>query len=162
MGRWARTPAAGNPFPRNAVQEFRIITNNFKAEYQKSSSAIITAATKSGSNIWTGNIFSVYQNQGLVALDSIQRRDKANPDMTFTEPDYSRVLAGGTIGGPVIRDRLFLFAAYEGNFQNRQGVTRLLGRSRDLARRRAGVRRRAGRHRAVPLAPGLRQAHLQR
>jgi hypothetical protein len=117
----------GNPFPRNAVQEFRIITNNFKAEYQKSSSAIITAATKSGSNIWTGNLFTSYQNQGLVALDSIQRRDKANPDITFTEPDYSRVLAGGTIGGPLIRDRLFLFAAYEGNFQNRQAVTRLLG-----------------------------------
>jgi len=117
----------GNPFPRNAVQEFRIITNNFKAEYQKSSSAIITAATKSGSNIWTGSLFTSYQNQGLVALDSIQRRDQANPDITFTEPDYSRVLAGGSVGGPLIRDRLFLFAAYEGNFQNRQGVTRLLG-----------------------------------
>jgi len=38
----------GNPFPRNAIQEFRIITNNFKAEYQKASSAIITAVTKSG------------------------------------------------------------------------------------------------------------------
>ena len=117
----------GNPFPRNAVQEFRIITNNFKAEYQKSSSAIITAATKSGSNIWTGSVFSAYQNRGLVALDSIQRRDQANPDITFTEPEYSRVLAGGSIGGPLIRDRLFLFAAYEGNFQNRQGVTRLNG-----------------------------------
>jgi hypothetical protein len=117
----------GNPFPRNAVQEFRIITNNFKAEYQKSSSAIITAATKSGSNIWTGSLFTSYQNQELVALDSIQRRDQADTNLTFTEPDYSRVLAGGSIGGPLIRDRLFLFAAYEGNFQNRQGVTRLLG-----------------------------------
>jgi hypothetical protein len=117
----------GNPFPRNAVQEFRIITNNFKAEYQKSSSAIITAATRSGGNIWTGSLFTSYQNQGLVALDSIQRRDQADTNLTFTEPDYSRVLAGGNIGGPLIQDRLFLFAAYEGNFQNRQGVTRLNG-----------------------------------
>jgi hypothetical protein len=117
----------GNPFPRNAVQEYRILTNGFKAEYQKSSSAIITAVTKSGTNLWSGSLFTSYQNQALVALDSIQRRDKANPAISFTEPDYSRVLGGGTIGGPLIRDKLFLFAAYEGNFQNRQGVTRLNG-----------------------------------
>src|SRR6184192_4472240 len=63
----------GNPFPRNAVQEFRIITQNFKAEYQKASSAIITATTKSGTNEWTGNVLYGYQNKGLVALDTFQR-----------------------------------------------------------------------------------------
>ncbi|HMI56571.1 MAG TPA: carboxypeptidase-like regulatory domain-containing protein, partial [Gemmatimonadaceae bacterium] len=47
----------GNPFPRNAVQEFRVITNNFKAEYQKASSAILTAVTKSGGNTWEGSTF---------------------------------------------------------------------------------------------------------
>lgn len=117
----------GNPFPRNAVQEFRIITNNFKAEYQKASSAIITAATRSGGNEWQGSLFTAYQNKGLVALDSLQRRDQANPDITFTEPEYSRVLAGGSVGGPLVRDRVFFFGSYEGNFQNRQGVTRLDG-----------------------------------
>jgi hypothetical protein len=117
----------GNPFPRNAVQEFRIITNNFKAEYQKASSAIITAATRSGGNEWEGSLFTAYQNKGLVALDSLQRRDQANPAITFTEPEYSRVLAGGSVGGPLVRDRVFLFGSYEGNFQNRQGVTRLSG-----------------------------------
>src|SRR4051812_9742220 len=40
----------GNPFPRNAVQEYRVIAQNFKAEYQKASSAVITATTKSGGN----------------------------------------------------------------------------------------------------------------
>jgi len=117
----------GNPFPRNAVQEFRIITNNFKAEYQKSSSAIITAVTKSGGNEWGGSVFGGWQNKSLVALDTFQRRDKAADPSGFTEPDYSRVLLGGNVGGPLIRDRLFLFAAYEGNFQNRQGVTRFGG-----------------------------------
>ncbi|HEY0779874.1 MAG TPA: carboxypeptidase-like regulatory domain-containing protein, partial [Gemmatirosa sp.] len=58
----------GNPFPRNAVQEFRIITNNFRAEYQKASSAIITAVTKSGTNTWQGNAFTELQNQSFVAL----------------------------------------------------------------------------------------------
>jgi hypothetical protein len=117
----------GNPFPRNAVQEFRIITNNFKAEYQKASSAIITAVTRSGGNVWSGSLFTSYQNKGLVALDSLQRRDKANPAITFSEPDYSRVLAGGSVGGPLMHDKLFFFGSYEGNFQNRQGVTRLNG-----------------------------------
>src|SRR5688500_10907695 len=47
----------GNPFPRNAVQEFRILTQNYKAEYQKASSAIITATTKSGGERWAGTAF---------------------------------------------------------------------------------------------------------
>jgi TonB dependent receptor len=117
----------GNPFPRNAVQEFRIITNNFKAEYQKASSAIITAATKSGGNRWEGSVFTAYQNKGLVALDTFQRKDQATNPGTFEEPDYSRVLTGISAGGPLVRDKLFFFGAYEGNYQNRQGVTRFKG-----------------------------------
>jgi hypothetical protein len=60
----------GNPFPRNAIQEYRIITQNFKAEYQKASSAIITATTKSGSNTWTGNAVIGYQHRGLSSIAS--------------------------------------------------------------------------------------------
>src|SRR5437660_1783900 len=62
----------GNPFPRNAIQEYRVITQNFKAEYQKASSAIITATTRSGGNTWSGNAFIGYQNKDLVALDTFQ------------------------------------------------------------------------------------------
>ena len=117
----------GNPFPRNAVQEFRIVTNNYKAEYQKASSAIITAATKSGGNVWTGSVFTAYQNKALVALDTFQRADKEASPSTFEEPDYSRVLSGLSVGGPIVRDKVFFFGAYEGNYQNRQGVTRFQG-----------------------------------
>jgi hypothetical protein len=119
----------GNPFPRNAVQEFRIVTNNYKAEYQKASSAIITAATKSGGNVWTGSVFTAYQNKGLVALDTFQLEDKHDTLRTtpFEEPDYSRVLSGLSVGGPVVHDKLFFFGSYEGNYQNRQGVTRFQG-----------------------------------
>jgi hypothetical protein len=104
----------GNPFPRNAIQEYRVITQNFKAEYQQASSAIITATTRSGTNTWTGDAFFNYQNQGLVALDTFQR---ATPN--FTKPDYSRYLGGADIGGPLIRNKLFFFGSYEGNYQNR-------------------------------------------
>ncbi|MGH7615036.1 MAG: TonB-dependent receptor [Gemmatimonadales bacterium] len=109
----------GNPFPRNAVQEFRILTQNYKAEYQKSSSAIITATTKSGGNVWSGNAFFSYQNEGFVALDTFARADKATNPTTFREPDYGRSLIGLSAGGPLIKDRLRFFGSFEGNYQNR-------------------------------------------
>lgn len=107
----------GNPFPRNAIQEFRIITNNFKAEYQKASSAIITAVTKSGGNTWTGSLFTELQNEHFVALDTFQRAADSR------QPDYSRYLFGASAGGPLVRDKLFFFGSYEANFQDRQGRT---------------------------------------
>src|SRR6058998_557726 len=111
----------GNPFPRNAVQEFRVITQNYKAEYQKASSAIITASTKSGSNQWTGSSFFYYQSKDLVALDTFQLAQAKN-NVTFKKPDYSRYQVGLNGGGPLIRDKLFVFAAYEGNYQNRSNT----------------------------------------
>jgi len=109
----------GNPFPRNAIQEYRVISQNFKAEYQKASSAIITATTKSGGNVWSGNALVGYQNASMVALDSFQIKDKnANPT-TFTKPPYNRTLSAFSIGGPIIQDKLHFFGSYEGNFQNR-------------------------------------------
>ncbi len=109
----------GNPFPRNSIQEYRVISQNFKAEYQKSSSSLITATTKSGGNTWEGNAFFTFQGRGLVALDTFQLADEAaNPD-TFEAPAYQRYLGGASIGGPIIRDRLHFFGSYEGNYQNR-------------------------------------------
>jgi len=116
----------GNPFPRNAVQEYRVLTNNFKAEYQKASSAIITAATKSGTNTWQGSAFTEFQQEGFVALDTFARATAAG-DPTFQKPNYSRYLTGLSIGGPIVRDKVFVFGSYEGNYQNRDGVTRFTG-----------------------------------
>jgi outer membrane receptor protein involved in Fe transport len=111
----------GNPFPRNAIQEFRIITNNFKAEYQKASSAIITAVTKSGTNEWHGGFFTELQNKSLVAQDSFARAD------SVAKPDYSRYLVGANLGGPIVPDKLFFFGSYEGDYQNRTGLTQFGG-----------------------------------
>jgi len=118
----------GNPFPRNAIQEYRVLTQNFKAEYQKASSAIITATTKSGGNVWSGNVLFTYQTKDLVALDTFQIKDKNVADSiarvkgqpsTFLKPDYTRSIPAFSIGGPIQRDRLFFFGSYEGNYQNR-------------------------------------------
>jgi hypothetical protein len=118
----------GNPFPQNAIKEYRVITQNFKAEYQKASSAVITATTKSGTNEWTGNVLVAYQNASMVQLDSFQRRDQRIADSvaarnltpsTFSKPPYNRTLTAFSIGGPIIRDKLHFFGSYEGNIQNR-------------------------------------------
>ncbi len=114
----------GNPFPRNAIQEYRIISQNFKAEYQKASSAIISATTRSGGNTWSGNAFFGYQNKGLVALDTFQLA-RQRTDTSFREPDFTRTLVGLSAGGPIQRDKLFFFGSYEGNYQDRSNLVDL-------------------------------------
>src|SRR6266566_5625685 len=107
----------GNPFPLNAIQEFRVITQNYKAEYQKASSGIITATTKSGGNQWQGSAFFYGQGKDLIGTDSLPCVRPAC--VPFAKPEYSRYQVGATFGGPLVRDRLFLFGSYEGNYQNR-------------------------------------------
>ena len=108
----------GNPFPLNAVREFRVITQNYKAEYQKASSAVITATTQSGTNEWHGNAFFYGMGEGLQARDPF-----SNP--SAAKPDFKRTLLGVAVGGPLIRDRLHVFASYEGNYQDRFSVVAL-------------------------------------
>jgi len=109
----------GNPFARNAVQEYRIIAQNFKAEYQKASSAVIIATTKSGGNTWSGNALVGYQNAGMISLDTLQKKDRAAAPTTFKKPDYTRTLSAFSIGGPIVKDKIHVFGSYEGNIQNR-------------------------------------------
>ena len=55
----------------------------------------------------------------MVALDSFQRRDKANNPSGFREPDYKRRLAAVSVGGPIVKDKMHFFGSYEGNYQDR-------------------------------------------
>jgi len=102
----------GNPFPQNAVREFRVVTQNFKAEYEHASSAIITARTRSGTNEFDVDGFAYYQNKSLVARDDFA---------TAGEPkaEFKRLQYGLSFGGPIIRDKMHFFVAYEGNDQDR-------------------------------------------
>src|SRR5438094_4293304 len=109
----------GNPFPLNAVQEFRVITENYKAEYQKASSGIITATTKSGGSQWEGSAFFYGQGKGLIGTDSLPCIPGSSPCTPQPKPEYKRYQAGASLGGPIVRDRLFFFGAYEGNYQDR-------------------------------------------
>ena len=116
-GTAGQNTSRGNPFPRSAVQEYRVLTQNYKAEYQKASSAIITATTKSGGPTWEGSAFYEAMNEKWVALDSFQRRDRnANP--SFRKPDFSRYQYGISGGGP-LTDQVRFFGALELGRQDR-------------------------------------------
>lgn len=107
----------GNPFPQNAVQEFRVLTQNFKAEYQKAASAIISATTRTGGNEWEGSLFgnAIGHGEYFTARDPISVRENR------PRPDFRRIQGGGSLGGPIQRDRLFFFGTYELNSQNSPG-----------------------------------------
>lgn len=108
----------GNPFPQNAVQEFKVLTQNYSAEFQKSSSAVITAVTKSGTNDFSGDVFAFFQDNELV---------DDHPLSGAEQPFFERLQTGLSLGGPIQRDRMHFFVSYEGNDQDREEIVRLGG-----------------------------------
>jgi outer membrane receptor protein involved in Fe transport len=103
----------GNPFGQLAVQEFRVLTQNYKAEYEQAGAAIITAVTKSGTNEFHGEVFGQYTGKSLAEKAYLDKL-RGNPEPPFTRKQY-----GISLGGPIIKDKLFFFGAYEGNDQDR-------------------------------------------
>ena len=96
--------------PLEAVQEFQISTQRFSAENGRSQGAAINMITKSGSNNYHGSVFGYFRNSALDTNEKV-----ANGDGTSTpqHPDYSRQFFGGSIGGPLKKDKLFGFWAME-------------------------------------------------
>ena len=114
----------GNPFPQLAVQEFKVDTQNFKAEYENSGSAIITAVTKTGGTDFHGDAFVQYQPKEFIAKPFFDRGN-GNP-----KPDYKRWQYGVDVGGPIIAEKLHFFAAFEGTKQTLPATTILLDPTR--------------------------------
>lgn len=95
---------------QDQVQEFQIITNNFSAQYGRNLGAVVNIVTKGGSNSFHGTAFEYFRDRrNLDTLDNIERAGGQ------TEPfrALSNVF-GGTVGGPIVKNRAFFFASYEG------------------------------------------------
>jgi len=109
----------GNPFPQAAIQEFRVVSQNFKAEYEQASSAIITAVTRSGTNEFHGEVFGTYRDESMVTQDVFaDRRNEEKADLTVKQ-------YGAALGGPIIQDRLHFFGSYEHKEENRAATVNL-------------------------------------
>jgi len=101
--------------PPDAIQEFKILTHSYGAEYGRNAGSVVNVVTKSGTNKLHGGAWEFNRD------DSLQARNffaAASP--TLKQNQY-----GGDLGGPIRKNRLFLFGYYEG-FNNRQGETSTL------------------------------------
>src|SRR5262249_23822688 len=96
----------GNPFPQLAIGEYKVITSNYKAEYDQISSAAVTAETKSGGNEFHGEVFGTYTDQDWRAKTPAEI--KAGVQTPSFEKEY-----GFAIGGPIIQDAMHFFLSYE-------------------------------------------------
>ena len=95
----------------DSIAEFRVLTNNFDAEYGNYAGGVVNVITKSGSNQLHGDVFEFLRNTDLDA------RNFFSPDRSF----YRQNQFGGTVGGPVKKDQVFYFADYQGTRQS-QGI----------------------------------------
>ncbi len=96
----------------DAIDEFRVLTNTFDAEYGRNSGSVVNVVTKSGTNAVHGDVYEFFRNKVL--------NTKGFFDSTV--PDYKQNQFGGTLGGPIKKDKTFIFGSYEGD-RIRQGIS---------------------------------------
>ena len=100
----------------DAIQEFRIETHNYGAEFGRGGGAVVQVSTRSGTNELHGTLFEFLRNE---KLDANNFFNSGNPKPPFRQSQF-----GGTVGGPIVRDRMFFFVSYEGT-RIREKLTRL-------------------------------------
>ncbi len=106
----------GNPFPQLAIDQYKVITSNYKAEYGDAASAIIVAQTKSGTNHFEGESFLTFTNQNLRARTAAE---EASLLPKATAPSWE---FGASEGGPIIQDKMHFFVTFERKTLSEQNV----------------------------------------
>src|SRR5215813_5294122 len=94
----------------DAVAEFKVITNNYSAEYGRSGGATIDVAMRSGTNNLHGTLYEFLRNTDLNAVGYIF----GTRPSTFIKPTLQQNQFGLTLGGPIVKNRVFFFGDYEG------------------------------------------------
>ncbi len=126
----------GTPFPQSAIAEYKVITQNYSAEYDQLSSAAIVAVTASGTNEFKGGFFYDYTDEGM-------REKNPNELKVYKKTPSRKIQYGANVGGPIIQDRLHFFLAYEGKSNNDpRNVT--VGSGYDIALLPEGIRSQLG------------------
>jgi Carboxypeptidase regulatory-like domain len=108
-------------FSQEIVQEFQIGLSNFSLATGASGSGSVNVVSRSGTNEFRGNGFGFFRDDKISAFPSLKRLDEANgipPAARSTRIPFDRQQFGGTLGGPIIKDKLFFFGSYEQNNQD--------------------------------------------
>lgn len=90
----------------DAIQEFKVYTSNYSAEFGRALGGIVSVATRSGSNDVHGGVYEFFRNSALDARDFFA--------VSGTKPPFRQNQFGGTIGGPIVRNKFFYFGDYQG------------------------------------------------
>ena len=115
----AGSTSAFSPLSQDAVQEFQVQTSNYSAEFGHAAGGIVNTLTKSGSNSFHGSAFDFFKNRTLNTPDPFSFDANGN---LFNPPNW-RHQVGGSIGGPIKRDRLFFFGNTEETRESRPLVS---------------------------------------
>ncbi len=99
----------------DAIQEFKIQTSTYDASYGRNPGANVNVVTKGGSNAFHGSLFEFFRNEALNANDFFYNRDRrpGSPDKQILRQNQF----GGSLGGPVVKDKIFFFGSYQGTRQ---------------------------------------------
>ena len=102
------------PVTLDSVQEFRVTTTNYNADQGSSSGAQVALVTKSGTNNFHGSLYEYTRNTYTSANDYFVKAAQLDGGLPNTPPKLIRNIFGGSLGGPIIKDRLYFFTNYEG------------------------------------------------
>ncbi len=98
---------------QEAVQEFQINRTNYSAEHGEARGGVIDIVTRSGSNALHGSLFGFFRHRSLDATDPFSLTLTPDNQIVRVKPDSQRQQFGGTLGGPISKDRTFYFVSYE-------------------------------------------------
>lgn len=110
---------------QSAIREFQVNTSNYSAEYGRSAGGVVNAVTKSGTNEFHGDFFYFNRNNRNGARNPLAFRTVLAPGGTTlveAKPKDLRQQGGGTIGGPIVKDRLFFFFSFDRQRRNFPGI----------------------------------------
>jgi hypothetical protein len=102
----------------DSIEEFRVLTNTFDAEYGRNSGSVVNVITKSGTNSFHGNMYEFFRN---TVLNANPYCFPAIQGIVCDKPKFNQNQFGGTFGGPIKKDQTFFFISYEGR-RIRQGI----------------------------------------
>ncbi len=115
------------PTTLDSVQEFRVTTTNYGADQGRSSGAQVTLITKSGTDKFHGSLYEYLRNTKTSANDYFVKLAELNSGLPNVPPKLNRNIYGVSLGGPIIKQRLFFFVNYEGTREREeQSVVRTI------------------------------------